>query len=87
MNIGATLEANAKATKCVHPSVSALDDPTYFAESTTVWLTTPGYGSQYAVGVEDATITIKVVSAICEDAPRFAQWPAEPTGDGGNCLD
>ena len=87
MNVGATFKSNAKAAKCVHPSVSALNDPTHFPETATVWHASFGNSSQYAIGVKDATIAIKVIPAICEDTPWFAQWPAEPASNGGNCLD
>lgn len=36
MNVGATLEANAKTTKVMEPCVSTLDHPAKFAETTAV---------------------------------------------------
>ena len=87
MNIRATFEADAKAAEGVNPCVSSLDDPTYFAQATAVRNTAFGDGGQNAVSVKESTIFVKIVPAICEDAPWFGYRSPQAAGDRGNGLD
>ncbi len=87
MNVSTTFKSNAKSPKCMYPSVRSFNDPAHFAKPTTVRGATFGNSGHNAVGEQETTATVAIVSAVGEDAPRFANRAPCTASDRGNGFD
>ncbi len=67
MNVGSTLEANAKTTKIVQPCMRTLDYPAEFAESAAVFRTAPSDHRFDIARTKPLAMRLRVVSTICVD--------------------
>jgi len=87
VNIGTAFETDAKTAKRMYPSVGSFDDPAHFAKSAAVRSAAFGNSSHDAVGEQETTAMVAIVSPVGEDAPRFGYGTPSATGNRGNGFD
>lgn len=76
MNVRAAFKADAKTTETMEPRVSPFNDPTAFAEATTVFGAAPCDYRSNAALAKSATMGIGIVATVGVDDLGLAKRPA-----------
>jgi hypothetical protein len=82
VNVGPTLEANAKTTTVVEPCVSTLGQPAEFAPSVAVFSAASGNHWFDAALAKPLTMLLGVVASICVDDFGFLKRPVARAANG-----
>ncbi len=87
MNVGSTLEANAKTTESMEPRMSPFDEPTEFSEAAAVFGAALGDDRSNAAFAKSAAMRVGVVATVSVDDLGLAKRSAASAANRWDSVD
>lgn len=87
MNVGPTIEANAKTAEVMEPGVSPFNHPAEFSETTAVFGAAPRNDWLDTALAQELPMRVGIVATICKDALGLLKRPAARAADRNYRID